>query len=184
MSLSPRAAFRRLLTAAAIAALMTGPAAAQGNCTVNNQASCTFGNSATYALTITVTAAVRLETTATTITLPTPTGTDFDNIFGTPASLGINVRSNRAWALSLRATTTTWTATGVGARANRPVGDLQWATAPAGPYTNMTTTNVSLGSGAPTAGANSTLYLRGRYSWILDTPGAYSLSVQLTLTAP
>jgi len=173
-----------LLSSLALLAVAAEAAAAQGTCTANNAVICTFGNTATLALTITVTAAVRLETTATSVTLATPSGTDFDNIFGAPTSLGIDVRSNRAWALSVRATTATWTASGIGARANRPVGDLQWATAPAGPYTDMTTTNLSLASGVPTAGALSTMYLRGRYAWNLDTPGSYSLSVQLTLTAP
>jgi len=70
------------------------------------------------------------------------------------------------------------------ARANKPAGDLLWATAAGGPFTALSTTAVSAGSGAPTAGTIPAFFYRTAYDWTLDTPGAYSLTVVFTLTAP
>lgn len=159
--------------------------AAQGSCQVNNESTCLFGNTASYAITLTVTAAVRLATSASSITLATPNSDDFISGFGTGSLLGISVRANRSWTLTIRATQATWTGVGTEARADRPVGDLQWDTAINGPYVDMTTSAVTLASSASaTAGDAVTLYLRARYAWLLDSPGAYSLPLQLTLTAP
>jgi hypothetical protein len=48
----------------------------------------------------------------------------------------------------------------------------------------MTTTDATLVSGAATASSATTLFLQTHYGWTLDTPGIYSLTVVLTLTAP
>jgi hypothetical protein len=39
-------------------------------------------------------------------------------------------------------------------------------------------------NGSATASNATTLYFQTVYSWALDTPGNYSLSVVLTLTSP
>jgi hypothetical protein len=43
---------------------------------------------------------------------------------------------------------------------------------------------VNLVTGAATASSATTLYLQTLYDWTLDTPGAYGLTVVLTLTSP
>ena len=173
-----------LVTASALVGARTAPLAAQGTCEVNNQASCAFGNAAGFAITVTVTAAVGLASSASSVALGTPDGNDFATGFGVGSPLGLTVRANQTWTLTIRSTQATWTAVGTEARLNRPVGDLQWGTLLAGPYTNTTTSAVTLSTGSASAGAAITLYLRGRYSWVLDGPGDYSLPLQLTLTAP
>jgi hypothetical protein len=157
---------------------------AQGSCEVNNQASCFFGNTATFGINLTVTAAVRLATSTTDVSLATPTGTSFEAGFGAGTLLGLNTRANTNWVVTVNATTALWSAVGPLARADRPAADLQWATVVGGPYTDMTTSPVTLASGGATGGTGLDLYLRARYAWILDTPGDYSLPVQLTITAP
>ncbi len=159
-------------------------ATAQGTCEVNNQASCTFGNDASHAITVTITAAVGMATSASSVTIPTPDGNSFANGFGNPALLGVTVRANQGWTLSIRSTQALWNFAGAEARSDRPAADLQWGTLVGGPFTDMTTTNVSMSSGAASGAAVINLYLRARYSWALDGPGTYSLPIQLTLTAP
>jgi len=48
----------------------------------------------------------------------------------------------------------------------------------------LTTTDATLVTGAATASSATNLFLRTLYDWTLDTPGNYSLTVVLTLTAP
>ena len=110
--------------------------------------------------------------------------TEFAAGFGTPALTPLLIRANRSWTVTLRSTAGTWTGTGPQARPNKPVGELQWGTAAGGPFANMSTTAVTIGTGAATAGTTVNLYLRSVYQWTLDRPGAYSLPLQLTITAP
>jgi hypothetical protein len=173
-----------LVAAALVAFGAPSVGQAQGSCEVNNQTSCNFGNTAGFGITVAVTSAVRLTTSASTVTLETPDGDDFEAGFGTPAPLGVVVRANLGWTLSIASTQATWTAAGAEARPDRPVADLQWGTVLAGPFTDMTTSNVTMSTGAATGGTSLTLYLRARYQWLLDSPGDYSVPVQLTLTAP
>lgn len=172
---------------AAAAAISFGAAtelAGQGSCEVNNQASCVVGGTATFGITLTVTTATRLAISATEIALGTPTGTHFDAGFGAATSLGLTMRANTTWAVSIQAAAATWTAVGALARTDRPAADLQWFTVVGGPYTDMTTSAAPLTSGAATAGTGLTVFFRARYQWQLDSPGDYSLPLQLTITAP
>ena len=70
------------------------------------------------------------------------------------------------------------------ARLTKPAADLQWGLSATGPFTDLATATATLGTGAATAGQAINLYVRARYSWTADTPGSYSLPVQLTITAP
>jgi len=159
-------------------------AEAQGNCNVNNRNSCQVGGTATYGMNLTISTVVRLQIPGSPIALGTATAAEFAAGFGTPLLVPVNVRANRSWTVTLRGTSATWTGTGPRARLNKPVGDLQWGTAAGGPFSNLTTTAVTLGTGVATAGQPINLHLRTRYAWTLDGPGAYSLPLQLTITAP
>ena len=175
------------LPAALLVGLLAAPVAgaeAQGNCNVNNRNSCQVGGTATYGMNLTISTVVRLQIPGSPIALGTATATDFAAGFGTPLSVPVNVRANRSWTVTLRGTSATWTGTGPRARLNKPVGDLQWGTAAGGPFTNLSTTAVTLGTGGATAGQPINLHLRTRYTWTLDGPGSYSLPLQLTITAP
>lgn len=167
-----------LLTGAA------GTAAAQVSCSVNWAANCVIGNSATIALNVTVTRAIRLSLGSSTLALDVPSAMDFDAGFGQTAAPTFEVKSNSAYSISLRTTQATWTASPAPARANKPSSELQWAVAVGGPFTNVSTTATTIATGAATASQVIPLQFRVRYNWLLDTPGTYSLPLQLTITSP
>jgi hypothetical protein len=161
-------------------------ARAQGNCEVNNQTTCTVGGDATHAITITVHAAVRLSTPSTALTIPTPTGGNVTNpFFGTELLVPFLVRANRSYALAVSSSQATWTASGVGARANKPRADLQFSATSGSGFADMTGTPAQFFAGsAESDAAQRPLYLRVRYTWGLDTPGGYSLPITIVITAP
>lgn len=171
-----------LAASAPVVALLGGPGALQAQtCEVNNQASCIVSAGT---ITIRVTRAARLVVPATTVALPQADIPAFQSGFGTPQPVAITVQSNSAWSLGVNGGAAFWTATPGSARQTKPVGDLQWATAAGGPYADLTQTLATIASGAPTGTGAVTLYLRGRYTWAVDSPGAYSVPLVVTLTAP
>ena len=181
----PRLNLASVAAALLLAGVLLVPqrAAAQGNCTRNGNGVCAVGATATYGLTLTITRAARLVTSTTTLTLPAPSLASYDAGFGDPALVQVTAQANTPWTLALAGVDATWTA-GPGARANKPVADLQWSYTPAGAYTDLTQTDLTVFSGTATAGTNGNLYFRVRYDWTLDSPGAYSLPIRLVLTAP
>jgi hypothetical protein len=131
---------------------------------------------------------VMVQVSAGSTTLSAPTPADFDAGFNATTGPTFTVSANAAWTLYLRASAATWTAMntspGAPARANKPAADLKWSTASNGAFAALTTSDVSLITGSPTASSATTLYFQTLYSWTLDTPGNYSLSIVLTLTSP
>lgn len=172
----------RILRAAVIAAGLTAPAVgAAQSCEVNNQASCIVSAGT---ITIRVTRAARITVGATAVALPQADIAAFQAGFGAPQPVSISIQSNSPWSVGVHGAAAVWTATPGTARQNKPVGDLQWSTAPGGPYADLTQTLATIQSGAATGTGAITLYLRGRYTWAVDSPGAYSVPLVVTLTAP
>jgi hypothetical protein len=159
-------------------------ASAQGTCEVNNQATCTAGGDAAHAISVTISVATRLSVPLSTIAVPGPTSANFEVGFGTAVNVPLTVWANSPWAISLSAGAPQWTGTPGTARQNKPAADLQWGTTSAGPFTDATTTPVSIRGGAPVGGGVVPLFLRARFQWALDTPGNYEIPVRLTITAP
>jgi hypothetical protein len=162
-----------------------GPAQGQGSCTRNGQGTCVLGDDATHAVRITITRAIRLESTASSVTLAQPSGLDYDAGFGLTVGPVLTMKANSSWAVTLRATQPLWTASPAPARSDKPVGDLQWGLAAAGAFADLSTTAATIASGG--AGTNGTpipLHFRVKYAWLLDTPGSYSLPLQITVTSP
>lgn len=178
----------RLAAAVGLAiALGLTPAQLHGqNCNYNGtNGNCQTTSNNTNSLRLTITAATRLALSSATVTLTAPTATDFEAGVGTGTSLDLVMRANTAWSLVFYANASTWGFSGPLARTDRPVSDLQWANALAGPYTDMVTTSTSLYSGAPaTAGTSRTLYFRAKYAWLLDSPGTYTMGLTFTISAP
>jgi hypothetical protein len=149
---------------------------AGGTCTQNGATSMTAGR------------VVRLQMSAGSTSLTTPTPTDFDAGFNATTGPTLTVSANAAWTLHIRAASALWTATntspGAPARVNKPAADLKWSTASNGAFTSFTTSDVNLITGAATASNATTLFFHTTYSWTLDTPGNYSMSIVLTLTSP
>jgi hypothetical protein len=137
---------------------------------------------------MTTTRVVRLQVSAGSTSLTAPTPTDFDAGFNATTGPTFTVSANAAWSLYVRASSAFWTATntspGAPARTTKPAADLQWSTASNGTFLGLTTTDATLVTGTATASSVTTLFLRTLYGWTLDTPGNYSLTVVLTLTAP
>lgn len=178
---------RRLLGVAASLILGTAmtPVSSFAQCTANGPG----GNCATAgSASMTAGRVVQLQMSTASTLLTAPTSSDFDAGFNSTAGPMLTVSANAAWTLHIRASTATWTgtttSTGAPARANKPAGDLKWALASTGPFAALTTTDAPLVNGAATAGNATSIYFRTLYDWTLDTPGNYSLSIVLTLTAP
>lgn len=161
------------------------PSTLVAQCTASNApANCTQLGS----VSMTAGRVVRLQVSAGSTPLTAPTPADFDAGFNATAGPTFTVSANAPWTLSLRASSALWTAAntspGAPARTTKPAGDLKWSTASNGTFTAMSTTDATLVSGAATASSATNLFFETLYDWTLDTPGNYSLTVVLTLTAP
>jgi hypothetical protein len=166
-------------------AVPRGAILAQGQCNERGDGNCTVGGNATFAAFVTVTAAVRLSSPATSVSLTSPTGSEYDAGFGPSTGPVLTMKANTAWTVTIRSTQATWTASPAPARANKPLADLLWSTSATGPFTAMSTNGVSIATGVTgTPGTAIPLHFRVLYAWSLDTPGTYSLPLQLTVTAP
>jgi hypothetical protein len=176
---------RTLAVAAVVAALaMSVPSRARaqtcepaarvphGSCTVNTSTS------------ITIPKVLQLTLSTKSQTLAAPAEEDFDAGHKDAAGPIATVRANAAWNLKINAATATWTASGAGARANKPSADLQWSTVSGSGYAGLTTTATAVMAGTATAETNVSFFYRVLYNWTADTPGTYALVVVFTLTAP
>jgi hypothetical protein len=172
--------------AATIGVLMTLTSSeARAQCTARgNGGSC--GQNGSVSMTAGRVVLLQLSATSTSLTQPTPT--DFDAGLNSTTGPTLTIRANASWTLYLRSSTALWSATntapGAPARTDKPSADLSWSTNAGGPFAALTTTDVNLVSGVATAGAATALYFQTLYSWTLDTPGDYGLTLVLTLTSP
>jgi hypothetical protein len=162
---------------------LTGAAGAQCSAT-GDGASCNAPGS----VSMTAGRVVRLQMSAGSTSLTAPTPADFDAGFNSTNGPTLTVSANAPWTLHLRSTGTFWAATntspGAPARTTKPAGDLKWSTSANGVFSALTNGDVNLVTGAATANSATTLYFQTLYDWALDTPGNYSLTIVLTLTAP
>jgi hypothetical protein len=172
---------RRLALLLALIASPMAMAAAQCS-TPNGAASGTCSSNVASSLTIPTLLRLSIDDTSTTLT--TPTEAIYDAGTNVQSGPTVTIKTNGSWTLLVRATAATWTAAGAEARVNKPVGELAWGTSGAGPFTAMSTTNTTVASG--TRGATNTVNLsyRTTWSWLVDTPGTYSLTVVFTATSP
>src|SRR6266853_4245582 len=143
--------------------------------------SCTASTSTTMI----VGTVLQLALSASSTTLTPPTTAGYDAGFVADNGPAATVKSNRSWALRIAAAAAFWTASnttaGVSARVNKPAADLQWSGSPGGPFAGVTVVGTTFTSGSATGGTTTTISYHTLYNWMLDTPGAYSLVVVLTL---
>jgi hypothetical protein len=177
--------FKIVLGALASALLGLAPSTVSAQCTAaGSPASCGLPGSAS----MTAGRGIRLQMTATSTTLTAPTAADFDAGFNSTTGPTLTVSSNSSWSLYVRSATPRWSATntspGAPARTDKPVEDLKWSTNSGGPFVPLTEADASLFAGVATAADTRTLYFQTAYSWLLDTPGDYGLTLVLSLTAP
>lgn len=161
--------------------LLATPAEAQlCNTSGAGPVSCTIN--ATTSLTIPV--ILRMTLGSATTSFGTLTSTNYDNGFATVAGPTITIKANQGWRTQISSSATLWTATGAGARANKPVTDLLWGNASGGPFTAMSATATQIGSGSGTGGTVVPLYFESLWNYATDTPGNYSIVVTFTLASP
>lgn len=170
---------------AVVTALSVPAVQAHAQCSATgNGASCNQPGS----VTMTAGRVVRLQMAAGSTALTAPTPADFDAGFNSTTGPTLTVSANAPWTLHLRSSSTFWAATntspGAPARTTKPAGNLRWSTASNGVFSALTTGDVTLVTGGATASNATTLYFQTLYDWALDTPGNYSLTIVLTLTAP
>jgi len=176
---------RLAFLALAVALVVAAPSSARAQCTVaGTPASCGLPGS----VSMTAGRVIRLQVSATSTALTAPTPADFDAGFNSTSGPTMTVSSNSSWSLYVRSSTAVWSATntapGAAARTDKPAGDLRWSTNPGGPFVALTTADASLLTGSATAADASSLHFQTLYSWALDTPGDYSLTLILSLTSP
>lgn len=162
----------------------TGDLAAQGNCRFNGVGTCIITGDAASSVSIVVSRAVVMSLGTAGIALDAPSPSAFDAGFGETVGPTLTIKANTNWALTARVTQALWTASGPSARADKPGSDLQWGLFAGGTFTDFSTTDATVQVGTATAGIDVPLHFRVKYAWLLDTPGAYSIPVQLTITAP
>jgi hypothetical protein len=91
------------------------------------------------------------------------------------------VRSNGAWKLHISAAQEIWTPMDSSARLDKPATDLTWSTHSTDGFSSLSTGPSQAAQGGPTGGTTLPLYYRTRFAPTIDTPGAYSMVVRLTL---
>ena len=104
------------------------------------------------------------------------------------AGPSVVVKANQPWRVQLSSAATFWTALNTDplnpARTTKPLSDLEWGTAVGGSFTAVTGTGAQIGAGGRTGGTTIPLAFRSAWSYTLDTPGNYSVSVTFTLLSP
>ena len=175
--------FARLIAASAALLATAGTAQAQ----VTQQCTGTIsGIGAGCAVTNTVTSSVpyiaRLILSNAATSLTAPVAADFGTTAGvvTPAAITLEVRSNSQYTVTAAAAAANFS----GGSGNKLASSLTFTT-DASTYQPVSGTGSVLGTGA--AATASTVYTIGYktlYDWTIDTPGAYTLGIVYTLTAP
>ena len=167
----------------ALLALAGRPLSAQLCATANGVANSSCSGNVASSLTIPILIRLTIDDTSTTITAPNQA--DYDAGHTTTPSTGpvATVKTNNNWTLLVRASSATWTGSG-GARATKPAGDLLWRTSSGTGGTAMSTTNVTIGSGTRGASNVVSIFYNTNWTWALDPPGTYTLTVIFPATAP
>jgi hypothetical protein len=157
---------------------------AQASCNVVLTGSCTTS----AVVSLPVGTVVSMDQPSSTTVLGAPTAANYATGYGATTGPTLTVKANSGWTLRARAATSVWSATnsspGVSAWASKPASDLTWSLSSGGTFTALSTTSVPVATGSATAGTNETIYLRTLYSWMQDTPGAYSLGVIFSFSSP
>lgn len=175
----------RILLAAMVLGTAIGASQANAQCS-GNLGTCTTTNTAS----VSVGALVKLGMTTTTTALTNPTADDIAaGAVIADAGPQFNIKANRSWTLKIKSGVgPNWTYVG-GFSGAKPIGDLAWSTAVGGTFVAITTTDASFTFGA---GANNGFAAQAFFqtTWNNDftnasnAPGAYSLPIVFTLTAP
>lgn len=147
-----------------------------GSCSVN----------VTTSITIPVILRLTVSSATTTVTVNQAV---YDAGFTTTTGPTVTVKANQAWRVQISSASTLWTAAntdpGAPARTTKPLSDLQWRNVTAGgTFAAMTGTATNLFTGSATGGSSAVVEFKTFWSYLLDTPGAYSVPVTITVISP
>ncbi len=178
----------RLRRAAVVGALLlvASPALRAQACTVTSSPPHSSQQCAVdVPVSLTVGTLVRVHVSA--ASLGAPTFADFELGYRDDPGPVITVHGNRPWSVVVRGGSALWSASqtvvSVAPRGNKPVGDLRWSLIDGGPYTLLTTADAPVASGSATNGTVIPLYLRTMWNLAVDTPGQYTMTLVVMLTA-
>ena len=175
----------RSLLAAMVVATAIGATQANAQCS-GNAGSCNTTNTAS----VTVGALVKLGMGSATTSLTNPTADDVDagNVIA-DAGPTFTIKANRSWTLNVRTSNAAnWTYVGSNG-GTKPISDLTWSNAVAGTYVGISTTDALFLSGAAATNGTAaqaffkTVWAAG-FTQPSNAPGAYSLPVVFSLSAP
>ncbi|HUQ49054.1 MAG TPA: hypothetical protein VM053_12560 [Gemmatimonadaceae bacterium] len=173
------------IAAAALVAAVGGAAPASAQCSGNG--TCSTTNTAS----VTVGTVVNLEMSSSSTTLTAPAPADFAAGFVADVGPTFVVHANQNWTMAVKAAAsnpTSWSYTGTKG-GSKPIGDLEWSVAVDGTFAALTGSNATVASSASSTDDTAvslffkTLY-SSDYSSVRNRPGAYSLPVVFTLSAP
>jgi len=144
-----------------------------------------LGSTCTIEITMPVSDVLRLSLSTSSISLGTPTESDFQAGYRDVHAVNVTAKSNRPFTVQLSGVTPAFSYSGTLPTPNKPASDLLWATSAGALSTasntfGTTTTFLNQGAGAIT----SPLFLRTLWSFANDVPGTYSLTIRFTLSAP
>jgi len=166
-----------------LAALGAGETRAQTSCTFTNTVPCSF----TLNVSLTPSNVLRLTLSSTSTTFSTPVEADYTAGYIAAAGPTATAKANRAYLVTVDATTSTWAYASFGGLTNpsKPASDLKWATTVGGSFTNNVGSSATLLSGAGgTSGTAQSVFFRAALAYSVDRPGTYTLTVRYTLSAP
>jgi hypothetical protein len=172
-----------------LAAMVLGTAIAgnQANAQCSgNAGSCFTSNTAS----VNVNALVKLGMSASPTTLTSPTADQIDIGASIPDNgPTFTIKANRAWNLNIKTTAVSnWVYVGSNG-GTKPISDLTWSNASGGPFVNMSGTDALFLSGAAaTNGLAAQAFFKttwaAGFTQPSNAPGAYSLPIVFTLSAP
>lgn len=175
--------FARLAaTAALLAVASTAQAQAVTQQCTGTATGIAAGCSVTNTVTSTVPYIARLILSQAATSLAAPTAADFGTAAGvvTPAAVTLEVRSNSKYTVTAAAAAANFS----GGSGNKLASSLTFTT-DASTYAPVAGTGSTVGSSASaTASTIYTIGYKTLYDWTIDTPGAYTLGIVYTLTAP
>lgn len=172
----------RIIAAVAMSTVLAGTAQAQQNCTGTpsaRPANCSVTNNVQTSVPF----VARLTLSAATTQLTAPQAENFGVTAGISDAnvLTLDVKSNAGFKITASAQTASW----IGGSGNKGAADLKLTTDNFANSAALSTTGVALATEtAPTAGKTYNIGYNVVYNWTTDTPGAYALAVNYTLTAP
>jgi hypothetical protein len=181
--------FRRLSVVASVLTLGLVLSAEAGAQPLGGPSCSAGGGACGHTLNATVPTLVTLTLESNATALGSITAAQFDNGQQIAGPL-FDVKANRGYSITLASANATFTA-GVGANAAKSAGDVRWARvasaagcSTAGAYAAVSTTAVGVYTGTAGTAPRQQLCFDILWNYASDTPGTYTLPLNVSVSAP